>query len=60
VMPEDAYRRQLRHFCRVIDRQEEPVVSAEDARRSLQVTAAILKSAATGQTVNPAEVQEAA
>ena len=60
VIPEDAYRRQLRHFCRVIDRQEEPVVSAEDARRSLQVTAAILKSAATGQTVNPAEVQEAA
>ena len=60
VMPEDAYRRQLRHFCRVIDGQEEPLVSAEDARRSLQVTAAILRSAATGQTVDPAEIQEAA
>lgn len=59
VIPEDAYRRQLRHFCRVIDDQEEPLVSAEDARRSVQVTAAILRSAATGQTVNPAEIQEA-
>ena len=59
VMPEDAYRRQLRHFCRVIDEQEQPLVSAEDARRSLQVTAAILRSAATGQTVDPSEIREA-
>jgi len=45
---------------RVIDEQEQPLVSAEDARRSLQVTAAILRSAATGQTVNPAEIRGAA
>src|SRR6185369_14931906 len=53
VPPEDAYRRQLRHFCQVINGHEEPLVSAEDARRTLQVTAAILRSAATGQTVEP-------
>jgi predicted dehydrogenase len=58
-MPEDAYRRQLRHFCRVIDEQEQPLVSAEDARRSLQVTAAILRSAGTGQTVDPSEIRDA-
>ncbi|MBV8917571.1 Gfo/Idh/MocA family protein [Bradyrhizobium sp.] len=60
VKAQDAYRRQLRHFCRVIKEHEEPLVSAEDARRSLQVTAAILRSAATGQSVNPAEMQGAA
>ena len=60
VMPEDAYRRQLRHFCRVIGEQEQPLVSAEDARRSLQVTVAILRSAATGQTVDPSEIRDAA
>ncbi|MCK1281832.1 Gfo/Idh/MocA family oxidoreductase [Bradyrhizobium sp. 61] len=60
VMPQDAYRCQLRHFCRVIDGYEEPLVDAEDARRSLQVTAAILKSAATGQPINPSEIREAA
>jgi predicted dehydrogenase len=60
VMPQDAYRRQLRHFCRVINEHEEPLVSAEDARRSLQVTAAILQSAATGQAVDPFEIREAA
>jgi len=60
VMPQDAYRRQLRHFCRVIDKQEEPLVGAEDARRSLQVTAAILRSAATGRTVDPSDIREAA
>lgn len=60
VMPADAYRRQLRHFCHVIDGQEKPLVSAQDARRSLQVTTAILRSAATGQTIDPAEIREAA
>jgi predicted dehydrogenase len=50
----------LRHFCRVINEHEEPLVSAEDARRSLQVTAAILQSAATGQAVAPFEIREAA
>jgi predicted dehydrogenase len=56
VMPADAYRRQLRHFCRVIDEQEQPLVSAEDGRRSLQVTAAILRSAAIGQAVDPEDM----
>ena len=60
VPPEDAYRRQLRHFCQVINGHEEPLVGAEDARRTLQVTAAILRSAATGQTVDPFEMREAA
>jgi predicted dehydrogenase len=60
VMPEDAYRLQLRHFCRVVGRREEPLVGAEDALRSLQVAAAILESAATGQTIDPSDIREAA
>jgi predicted dehydrogenase len=60
VVPEDAYRRQLQHFCRVIRGQEAPLVSAEDARRSLQVAVAVLRSASTGQMVDPTQLQEAA
>jgi predicted dehydrogenase len=60
VMPQDAYRRQLKHFCRVIERREEPLVDADDARRSLQVTAAVLRSAEIGRSVDPFETQEAA
>jgi predicted dehydrogenase len=60
VVPQDAYRRQLQHFCRVIREHEEPLVSADDARRSLQVAAAVSLSASTGQMVDPTELQEAA
>ncbi len=60
VVPQDAYRRQLRHFCRVIENREEPLVGAEDARRSLQITSAILRSAETGRSVDPFEIREAA
>lgn len=47
--PDDAYRRQLRHFGRVIRREERPRVSARDATRTLSVCLAVLESARTGQ-----------
>jgi predicted dehydrogenase len=60
VPSEDAYRQQLLHFCRVIRGDEEPLIDGEDGQRSLQATTAILRSAATGQSVDPARVRAAA
>ena len=48
---EDPYTRQLRHFCKVIQGQELPKASGEDARKTLEVTLAIQKSGETGQPV---------
>ena len=44
----------------MLDAQGEPLVSAKDTRRSLQVTAAILRPAATGEIVAQFELHEAA
>jgi predicted dehydrogenase len=51
VAAEDAYHRQLRHFGRVIRREEAPRVSARDAARSLAVCAAVHQSAQSGREV---------
>ena len=48
---EDAYTRQLRHFCRVIEGKEPPKATGEDATRTLEATLAIQKSGETGQPV---------
>ena len=51
--PDDAYRRQLRHFGRVIRGEETPRVSVRDASRTLAACLAITESARTGQEVVP-------
>lgn len=51
LAPDDAYRRQLRHFGRVIRREEAPRVPARDATRTLAACLAILDSARTGREV---------
>ena len=59
--PDDAYRRQLRHFGRVIRREEMPRVGARDATRTLAVCLAIPEAARTGREVvlnGPARVME--
>jgi predicted dehydrogenase len=48
---EDPYTRQLRHFGRVIRGRELPVAGGEDARKTLEITLAIQRSAETGQPV---------
>jgi predicted dehydrogenase len=44
VVVDDAYHRQLRHFGRVIRREEAPRVTARDAARSLAVCLAVVES----------------
>ncbi|MFC1452143.1 Gfo/Idh/MocA family protein [Verrucomicrobiota bacterium] len=44
---------QLEHFCRVVEGQEEPILDAEDATRSLAVALAVQESALKGLPVNP-------
>jgi len=51
VAQEDAYAEQLSHFCAVVRGEAEPIVSGEDAARSLAATVAILEAAATGRAV---------
>jgi predicted dehydrogenase len=48
----DTYREQLNHFCRVVAGEETPRTAGEDAKKTLPVTLAILKSAETGQPIN--------
>jgi predicted dehydrogenase len=52
VAREDSYARQMRHFCKVVAGEEEPRVTGEDARRTLEVTLAVQRSAETGRPVN--------
>ena len=47
----DPLQRQLQHFAAVIRRAALPLVSARDALRTLQVTLAIARAAASGQCV---------
>jgi len=49
---EDPLRRQIRHFGEVIAGHAEPLVSARDGIKNLQVTEAIARAAASGQTID--------
>ena len=48
----DPYEEQLRHFCRVIDGAETPVVSGADGLATLKATLAVKEAAATGRPVD--------
>ncbi len=51
VVPENPYARQLGHFCQVIEGNEEPLTSGEDALGTLRAVLAISRSGRTGQAV---------
>jgi predicted dehydrogenase len=45
------YVAQLRHLCRVVRREEAPVIDAADATRTLRATLAVGEAARTGRTI---------
>ena len=47
----DPYAEQMRHFRAVIEGEEEPVCSAEDAMRSLEATLAVAEAARSGKEI---------
>jgi predicted dehydrogenase len=51
VHGDDPYVEEFRHFARVISGEEPSRIPGEDARRTLEVTLAIQRSAETGQPV---------
>jgi len=51
VVRADPYVRQLQHFCRVISGEEQPLVTGEDAARTLAVTLAVQRAAELGKVV---------
>jgi len=53
VPPADPLKRQLGHFCRVVRGEDEPLVGAEDASRSLALALAVRESAERGTPINP-------
>lgn len=44
---------QLNHFCRVIRKEEKPLVTVKDGLQNLRVTEAVIEAVRTGQTVHP-------
>ncbi len=48
---DNAYVRQIEHFCAVIGGREEPVISAKDATATLRTTLAVFEAARTGQRI---------
>lgn len=52
VIREDPYLRELSHFCKVAAGEETPRITGEDARRTLEVTLAVQRSAETGQPIS--------
>ncbi|MDQ7912436.1 Gfo/Idh/MocA family oxidoreductase [Pseudomonas sp. 102515] len=54
VAPDEALRLQLEHFVRVARGAEAPLVSAEDAARTLALVAAVERAAASGTAQHPA------
>ena len=48
----DAFQKQIRHFCKVIEGLESPRTSAEDATMTLRSVLAVLESAKTGRRVH--------
>ena len=51
---DEALRLQLEHFVRVAREEEAPLVSAEDAARTLALVAAVERAAASGTAQRPA------
>ncbi len=52
TLPEvDVFEAQIAHFARVIKGEETPIITGEDATRSLAVTSAVLEATRTGQVV---------
>ncbi len=51
--PSDPLAAQLEHFCRVIRRQEKPIVGGEEGFKTLAATLAVLESARRGETARP-------
>jgi predicted dehydrogenase len=47
----DPYREQLHHLCRVVRREEAPLITAADGMQTLRATMAVHTAAQTGQTV---------
>jgi predicted dehydrogenase len=56
VVADDPLPRQLEHFRRVVRGEEQPVLDAADATRSLAVALAVQQSAISGQAVDPARL----
>lgn len=56
VEPQDPLDLQIGHFCDVITRKAEPMVSGREALKSLQVIEAIKDSARSGGTAHPGEL----
>lgn len=54
TVPDEALRLQLEHFVRVARGEEAPLVSAEDAARTLALVAAVERAAASGTAQHPA------
>jgi len=55
-LPADSLTEQLAHFARVMRREEKPLVTAEDATRTLAATLAIRVSAKSGSVVRIADM----
>ena len=51
VAAEDPQVRQLRHFCRVVRGEEEPLITGTDATRTLAATLAVREAAQTGRRI---------
>jgi len=51
IVREDPYIKEFSHFCRVVLGEEDPRISGEDGRRTLEVTLAIQRSGETGQPI---------
>jgi predicted dehydrogenase len=53
IAPEqDPLALQLRQFCRVIRREEQPLIDGREAMKTLEATLAVKEAAATGKAVS--------
>ena len=55
VLKKDPYYRQLEHFLGCIEGKEEPIVTAAEAMKAIQVAQAAIRSAEEGQPVTFSE-----
>lgn len=51
VTEDDPYTMEFRHFCKVVSGEEEPRISGEDGKRTLEVALAIQRSGECGQPI---------
>jgi predicted dehydrogenase len=49
----DVYVEQIRHFCAVIHGEEQPIASAEEGARSIDVVRALIRAAEEGRSIRP-------